>query len=73
MSEPTLTQYITDLTNGTTYLDELVADSGDKTRVKEVMDGIKYQMSLPLVADSDEDLSAFQASVDAAQTYIDTE
>lgn len=73
MSEPTLTQYITDLTNGTTYLDELVADSGDKTRVKEVMDGIKYQMSLPLVADSDEDLSAFQTSVDAAQTYIDTE
>ena len=73
MGEPTLTQYITDLTNGTTYLDELVADSGDKTRVKEVMDGIKYQMSLPLVADSDEDLSAFQTSVDAAQTYLDAE
>ena len=73
MNEPTLTQYITDLTNGTTYLDELVADSGDKTRVKEIMDGIKYQMSLPLVADSDEDLSAFQTSVDSAQTYLDAE
>lgn len=73
MNEPTLTQYITDLTNGTTYLDELVAESGDKTRVKEVMDGIKYQMTLPLVADSGEDLSAFQTSVDNAQTYIDAE
>jgi len=73
MSEPTLEQYITDLTNGTTYLDGLVADSGDKTRVKEVMDGIKFQMSITEVTDSDEDLSAFQASVDAAQTYIDTE
>ena len=66
-----LTQYITDITNGCTFLDSLVSDSStDATRIQEVIDGIEYQMGLSIVADSDEDLTSFQSSVTAAKTYL---
>ena len=66
-----LTQYITDITNGCTFLDSLVSDSStDATRIQEVIDGIEYQLGLPIVADSDEDLTSFQSSVPAAKTYL---
>ena len=46
-----LTQYITDITNGCTFLDSLVSDSStDATRIQEVIDGIEYQMGLSIVA-----------------------
>ena len=66
-----LTQYITDITNGCTFLDSLVSDSStDATRIQEIIDGIEYQMGLSIVADSDEDLTSFQSSVTAAKTYL---
>ena len=71
MPTPTLTTYITDLTNGCTYLDGLVSDSStDATRIQEVINGIEYQMGLSIVADSDEDLTSFQSSVTSAKTYL---
>ena len=71
MPTPTLTTYITDLTNGCTFLDSLVSDeSTDATRIQEVINGIEYQMGLSIVADSDEDLTSFQSSVTSAKTYL---
>ena len=71
MTTPTLSQYITDITNGCTYLDGLVSDSStDAARIQEVIDGIEYQMNLSMVTDSDEDLTTFQSSVSAAKTYL---
>lgn len=69
ISEPTTEQYITDLTNSCAFLDTFVSESGDVSRVKELMDGIKYQITLV----PDEDVTVFQASVDAAQAYLDAE
>ena len=71
MTTPTLTTYITDITNGCTFLDSLVSDSStDATRIQEVIDGIEYQMGLSIVSNSDEDLTSFQSSVTAAKTYL---
>jgi len=71
MATPTLTTYITDLTNGCTFLDSLVSDkSTDASRIQEVIAGIEYQMGLSIVADSDEDLSSFKSSVSDAKTYL---
>ena len=71
MTTPTLSKYITDITNGCTYLDGLVSDSStDAARIQEVIDGIEYQMNLSMVTDSDEDLTTFQSSVSAAKTYL---
>lgn len=66
--EPTIEQYITDLTNGCLFLDTLVSENGDISRVQEIVDGIEYQLTL--VAESDKDLTLFQNSVNAAKTYI---
>ena len=79
MGTPTLTQYITDLTNSCNYLNEQVAAKStekyydgekDVYKVQAVVDGIKYQLSLDIVSSSSEDLSAFNNSVSAAETYI---
>ena len=79
MGTPTLTQYITDLTNSCNYLNEQVAAKSTETfhdgekdvyKVQAVVDGIKYQLSLDIVSSSSEDLSAFNNSVSAAETYI---
>ena len=79
MGTPTLTQYITDLTNSCNYLNEQVAAKSTETfydgekdvyKVQALVDGIKYQLSLDIVSSSSEDLSAFSNSVSAAETYI---
>lgn len=71
MAAPTLSTYITDLTNGCSYLDQLVSDgSTDSVRLNEVIDGIEYQLALSIVANSDQDLTAFDSSVAAAKTYL---
>ena len=79
MGTPTLSQYITDLTNACNYLDEQVAASSTETffngtndvyKVQGLVDGIKYQLSLDVVSSSSEDLSSFNNSVSAAETYI---
>ena len=79
MGTPTLSQYITDLTNACNYLDEQVDASSTETffngttdvyKVQALVDGIKYQLSLDIVSSSSEDLSAFNNSVSAAETYI---
>ena len=53
MGTPTLSQYITDLTNACNYLDEQVAASSTETffngtidvyKVQALVDGIKYQL-----------------------------
>lgn len=67
----TLAQYITDLTNGCAYLDQMVSTSNqDQTRIKEIIDGIEYQLSLPMVTESDEDLNDFHSSVAAGKAYL---
>ena len=67
----TLAQYITDLTNGCDYLDHMVSTSNqDQTRIKEIIDGIEYQLSLPMVTESDEDLNDFHVSVSAGKAYL---
>ena len=79
MGTPTLSQYITDLTNACNYLDEQVDASSTETffngttdvyKVQALVDGIKYQLSLDVVSSSSEDLSAYNNSVSAAETYI---
>jgi len=79
MGTPTLSQYITDLTNACNYLNEQVASKStekfydgekDVYKVQAVVDGIKYQLSLDIVSSSSEDLNAFNNSVSAAETYI---
>ena len=71
MTTPTLTTYITDITNGCTFLDSLVSDkSKDATRIQEVIDGIEYQMGLSIVTESDKNLTSFKSSVSAAKTYL---
>jgi hypothetical protein len=68
-----LTQYITDLTNGCAYLDQLVSEgSTDVTRINEVIKGIEYQLGLSIVATSSEDLSLFNSSITAAKSYLET-
>ena len=65
-----LTQYIADLTNGCTYLDQLVSEgSTDVTRINEIIKGIEYQLGLSIVATSSEDLSSFNSSITAAKSY----
>lgn len=79
MVTPTLSQYITDLTNACNYLNKLVASNSTETffngttdvyKVQALVDGIKYQLSLDVVSSSREDLSAFYNYVTAAETYI---
>ena len=79
MGTPTLSQYITDLTNSCNYLDEQVAAKStekffngitDVYKVQALVDGIKYQLSLDIVSSSSEDLTAFNNSVSNAETYI---
>lgn len=79
MGTPTLSQYITDLTNACNYLNEQVASNSTETffngttdvyKVQALVDGIKYQLSLDIVSSSSEDLSAYNNSVSAAETYI---
>ena len=66
-----LTQYITDLTNGCDYLDQLVSDSStDQVRINEVIEGIEYQLGLPMVTESDENLNDFHSSVAAGKAYL---
>lgn len=66
-----LTQYITDLTNGCAYLDQLVSDgSTDVIRINEVIKGIEYQLGLSIVSESSEDLTSFNFSVTAAKNYL---
>ena len=73
-----LSQYITDITNGCAYLDSLVAaKTTEKTpygtwKIQEAVDGVKYQLGLDEVKNSGEDLSAFNTSVANAETYIGT-
>ena len=67
-----LTQYITDLTNGCAYLDQLVSDgSTDVIRINEVIKGIEYQLGLSIVSESSEDLTSFNFSVTAAKNYLE--
>jgi hypothetical protein len=67
-----LSQYITDLTNGCSYLDQLVSGgSTDTTRINEVIRGIEYQLTLKVVAESSEDLTSFVLSVDSAKKYLE--
>ena len=69
-----LTQYIADLTNGCTYLDQLVSEgSTDVTRINEIIKGIEYQLGLSIVATSSEDLSSCNSSITAAQSYADAD
>ena len=69
-----LTQYIADLTNGCTYLDQLVSEgSTDVTRINEIIKGIEYQLGLSIVATSSEDLSSFNSSITAAKNYADAD
>ena len=79
MGTPTLSQYIIDLTNACNYLNEQVASNSTETffngttdvyKVKALVDGIKYQLSLDIVSSSSEDLTAFNNSVLNAETYI---
>lgn len=66
-----LTQYITDLTNGCAYLDQLISDSStDQVRINEVIEGIEYQLGLSVVSESLEDLTSFNSSVTAAKAYL---
>tara|TARA_R100000322_G_scaffold73555_3_gene46211 strand:+ start:50 stop:283 length:234 start_codon:yes stop_codon:yes gene_type:complete len=71
-------QYITDITNGCNYIDELVAaKTTEKTpfgtwKIQEAVDGVKYQLGLDEVKNSGEDLSAFNTSVSNAEAYIAT-
>jgi len=66
-----LTQYITDLTNGCAYLDQLVSnDSTDVTRINEVIKGIEYQLGISMVSESSEDLTSFNSSLTAAKNYL---
>lgn len=68
-----LSQYITDLTNGCSYLDQLVSGgSTDTTRINEVIKGIEYQLGIEIVATSSEDLSIFNSSVATAKSYLET-
>ena len=69
-----LTQYIADLTNGCTYLDQLVSEGNtDVTRINEIIKGIEYQLGLSIVATSSEDLSLFNSSITAAKSYADAD
>ena len=71
MPTPTLTTYITDLTNGCSYLDQLIADeSTDQVRINEIIKGIEYQLRLSVITESSEDLTLFNSSVTAAKTYL---
>jgi hypothetical protein len=66
-----LTQYITDLTNGCAYLDQLVSNgSTDVTRINEVIKGIEYQLGISMVSESSEDLTSFNSSLTAAKNYL---
>ena len=73
-----LEQYIQDLTESCKYLDaEVAAKTTEKTpfdtwKIQEAVDGVKYQLNLDEVKSSSEDLSAFNASVTNAETYIGT-
>jgi hypothetical protein len=68
-----LSQYITDLTNGCSYLDQLVSGgSTDTTRINEVIKGIEYQLGIEIVATSSEDLSIFNSSIATAKSYLET-
>lgn len=67
-----LSQYITDLENGCSYLDELVSEAeADIPRINEVIRGIEYQLTLKVVAESSEDLTSFVLSVDSAKEYLE--
>jgi hypothetical protein len=69
----TLEQYITDITNGCAYLDQLLSDqSTDTQRINEVIRGIEYQLAITIVAESSEDLSSFASSVENAKNYLST-
>jgi hypothetical protein len=73
MSKPTLQTYITDITNGCAYLDQLISDqSTDTQRINEVIQGIEYQLAITIVAESSEDLSSFASSVENAKNYLST-
>jgi len=53
------------------YLDQMVSTSNqDQTIIKEIIDGIEYQLSLSMVTDCDEDLNAFHSSVAAGKAYL---
>lgn len=73
-----LSQYITDITNGCAYLDsQVAAKTTEKTKlgtwkIQEAVDGVKYQLALDEVKNSSEDLSAFNTSVSNAESYIAT-
>ena len=68
-----LEQYINDLTNSCSYLDQVVSDkSVDKSRINELIVGVEYQLGLPLVSQSSEDLSEFKQAVDSAKAYMST-
>jgi len=72
MAAPTLQTYTTDLTNSCAYLDQLVSDqTTDSVRLSEVISGIEYQLALPVVAESSEDLTSFVLSVDSAKEYLE--
>ena len=78
MAAPSLSQYITDLTNGCAYLDQQVASKTTETTVygtlklQEAVDGIKATLALDIVSSSGTDLTAFNTSVSNAETYIAT-
>ena len=71
-------QYITDITNGCSYIDaQVAAKTTEKTpygtwKIQEAVDGVKYQLGLDEVKNSGEDLSAFNTSVSNAEAYIAT-
>ena len=68
-----LEQYINDLTNSCSYLNQVVSDEGiDKNRINELIDGIEYQLGLPVVAESSEDLSTFNQTITDAKAYLST-
>jgi len=71
MDTVTLSTYITDLTNGCNYLDQMVSTSNqDQIRIKEIINGLEYQLSLPIVTESDEQLNDFHSSVTAGKAYL---
>lgn len=78
MATPSLSQYITDLTNGCAYLDQQVNSKTTETTVhgtlklQEAVDGIKITLALDIVSSSGTDLTAFNASVSNAEAYIAT-
>ena len=78
MAAPSLSQYITDLTNGCAYLDQQVTSKTTETtaygtlKLQEAVDGIKVTLALDIVSSSGTNLTAFNTSVSNAETYIAT-